>query len=269
MDLGISGKLALVTGAAGDIGRTAATALARDGVSLLLSDTDADELAAAEQRIRDDVDGVTIVTALADLTEQSGADELAALGREHGGIDICVHAAGITGAKGDPLELGDDDYDEAWNIDFMSAVRISRAVVPDMVDAGWGRVVFVASENAVQSYDDEMPYNVAKAALLNFTKGTAQVYAPKGVLINVVSPAFIETDMTDSMMEKRAEELGVDVEEAIESFLAEERPHLVLERRGRPEEVGAVIAFLCSELVSFVVGSNYRVDGGAVLAMNT
>lgn len=114
-----------------------------------------------------------------------------------------------------------------------------------------------------------MPYNVAKAALLNFTKGTAQVYAPKGVLINVVSPAFIETDMTDGMMEKRADELGVTVPEAVTSFLDEERPHLVLARRGRPPEVASVIAFLCSDLANFVVGSNYRVDGGAVQAMNT
>lgn len=274
MDLGITGKLALVTGAAGEIGRTSALALALDGARLLLTDTDADDLESAAQRLRDDVDGriegeVDIITSTADLTTQADADSLAELGAKHGGVDICVHAAGITGAKGDPLELTDDDYEAAWAIDFMSAVRIARSVVPAMADKGWGRIVYVASENAVQSYADEMPYNVAKAALLNFTKGTAQIYAPKGVLINVVSPAFIETDMTDGMMEQRAEELGVSVEEAIESFLAEERPHLVLERRGQPPEVAAVIAFLCSDLASFVVGSNYRVDGGAVLAMNT
>ncbi len=268
MDLGIDDRLALVTGAAGEIGLTSAIALARDGARLLLSDIDDDELTAAAADVAEQT-GVEPATMTADLTQQEGADALVRLGREHGGIDICVHAAGITGAKGDPLELSDDDYGEAWAIDFMSAVRMSRAVVPAMVERGWGRIVFVASENAVQSYADEMPYNVAKAALLNFTKGTAQVYAPKGVLMNVVSPAFIETDMTDGMMEKRAEELGVTVDEAVESFLAEERPHLVLERRGRPAEAAAVIAFLCSEHASFVVGSNYRVDGGAVLAMNT
>ncbi len=270
MDLGISGKLALVTGAAGEIGIESAKALARDGARLLLTDTDADALETAAQQLRDQVEtDVDIVTSTADLTKQPDSDALAALGAEHGGIDICVHAAGITGAKGDPLELTDDDYEEAWAIDFMSAVRIARSVVPSMAGKGWGRIVYVASENAVQSYADEMPYNVAKAALLNFTKGAGQVYAPQGVLINVVSPAFIETDMTDGMMEKRAEELDVTIDEAIESFLAEERPHLVLERRGQPPEVAAVIAFLCSDLASFVVGSNYRVDGGAVLAMNT
>jgi len=268
MDLGIAGRLALVTGAAGEIGRETAIALAHDGARLLLTDVDSSDLADAADEIRTTT-GAEVWRSIADLTEQADANALATKGAEHGGIDICVHAAGITGAKGDPLELTDDDYADAWQIDFMSAVRIARAVVPGMVDKGWGRIVYVASENAVQSYDDEMPYNVAKAALVNFTKGTAQVYAPKGVLINVVSPAFIETDMTDGMMEKRADEMGVSVAEAIDSFLEEERPHLVLKRRGQPPEVAHVIAFLCSELASFVVGSNYRVDGGAVQAMNT
>lgn len=268
MDLGIEGKLALVTGAAGGIGRETAITLGRDGARLLLTDTDVDELATAAAEIeRETRTGVWRITA--DLTGPSDVSSVAAKGREHGGVDICVHAAGVTGAKGDPLELTDADYTEAWEIDFMSAVRVARAVMPHMVERRWGRIVCIASENAVQSYDDEMPYNVAKAALLNFVRGTAQVYAPKGVLINVVSPAFVESPMTDQMMEQRAEELGVSFDEAIDSFLDEERPHLVIGRRGKPEEVAAVIAFLCSERASFVVGSNYRVDGGAVLAMNT
>ena len=82
--------------------------------------------------------------------------------------------------------------------------------------------------------------------------------------MNTVSPAFIETPMTDAMMRKRAQENGTDVQEAIESFLDEERPGMALKRRGRPEEVAAVIAFLCSEQASFVNGSNYRVDSGSV-----
>ena len=268
MDLGITGKLALITGAAGEIGLETALLLAGDGANLLLTDFDEDELAEAAEKVRARFD-VDVYTEIADMTKQADADRLASVGDEHGGISICLHAAGITGAKGDPLEIADEDYEEAWAIDFMSAVRISRAIVPGMAERGWGRIVFVASENAVQSYADEMPYNVAKAALLNFTKGTAQVYAPKGVLMNIVSPAFIATDMTDGMMEKRADERGESFDEAIESFLEKERPHLVLERRGRPEEVASVIALLCSDRASFVVGSNYRVDGGAVLAMNT
>ncbi len=235
-------------------------------LSLLLTDTSADDLDAAASEMSDDF-GRRPATVVADLTDDSSIADLMRVAGEEGGIDICVHAAGITGAKGDPLELSDDDWNEAWHVDFMSAVRIARAVVPPMVDKGWGRVVYVSSENAVQPYGDEMPYNVAKAALLNFTKGTAQLYAPKGVLLNAVSPAFIETGMTDEMMEKRADERGTSVDEAIESFLDEERPHLVLRRRGQADEVAAVIALLCSDRASFVVGSTYRVDGGSVLSV--
>ena len=88
------------------------------------------------------------------------------------------------------------------------------------------------------------------------------------MLVNAVSPAFIETPMTDGMMEKRAEEKGVSVDEAIESFLEEERPYLGLGRRGKVEEVAPVIAMLCSERASFVTGAAWRVDGGSVGAMN-
>ncbi len=113
-----------------------------------------------------------------------------------------------------------------------------------------------------------MVYNAAKAALLSLTKGMGQLYGPEGVLVNAVAPAFIATDMTDGMMEEKAGEEGKGMGEVIEEFLEEERPHLVLERRGRPEEVAAVIAFLCSARASFVVGSNYRVDGGSVLTID-
>jgi len=93
-------------------------------------------------------------------------------------------------------------------------------------------------------------------------------HSGNGLLVNCVAPAFIETDMTDGMMEKRAEKLDCSVEDAVESFLEEKRPYLVIGRRGKVQEVAPVIAFLCSELASFVTGSNWRVDGGAVGSMN-
>ncbi len=129
---------------------------------------------------------------------------------------------------------------------------------------GWGRIVLLASEDAVQPYADELPYCAAKAAVLSLVKGLSKTYGSEGILVNAVSPAFIATPMTDKMMEKRSSELGVGVEEAISSFLDEERPFMELKRRGEPEEVAAVIAFLASERASFVNGSNYRVDSGSV-----
>ena len=263
MDLGIRNRTALITGASSGMGLETARLLAAEGAKLVLSDVDEDELRTAA----DGIDGET-VTAVADLSTTKGAEGLAAEAKRAGGADILVHTAGITGAKGDPLEMTDEDWEEAWTIDFMSAVRLARAVVPQMVEGGWGRVVFVTSENAVQPYPDEAVYNAAKAALLNFTKCASFAYADKGVLINAVSPAFVESPMTDGMMEKRAKERGTDMDEAIESFLKEERPYLKIGRRGKVSEVAPVIALLCSDVASFTTGSAYRVDGGAVGAMN-
>jgi NAD(P)-dependent dehydrogenase (short-subunit alcohol dehydrogenase family) len=181
-----------------------------------------------------------------------------------GTVHILVNCAGITGSTKDFLELTDADWYETIDIDFMGAVRVCRAFIPLMQQDGWGRIVLIGSEDAVQPYVDEMPYCVAKAGILNLTKNLSKRYAKDNILVNSVSPAYIATPMTDKMMEKRAKEKGMSFDEAIETFLDEKRPHLELHRRGEAEEVAAVIAFLCSEHSSFVVGANYRVDGGSV-----
>ncbi len=264
MDLGIKGRRAVVTGAAGAIARETARVLLDEGCRLVLSDVDEKELGQSVAALDG---GDRVVSVVADLTRQAGADRIRQAAG--GAVDILVHAAGVTGAKGDPLEdITEDDWQHAWQTDFMSAVRVSKAFIPAMLEAGWGRAVFVTSENVAQPYPDEAVYNAAKASLLSFATGMSALYAPRGVLVNCVAPAFIETDMTDGMMEKRAREKGTSVEKAVETFLEEERPHLALGRRGRPDEVAAVIAFLCSERASFVVGANYRVDGGSVQALN-
>ncbi|RVT84203.1 SDR family oxidoreductase [Rhodobacteraceae bacterium CCMM004] len=263
MNLNIRGRVALITGASTGLGLAAARFLDREGVRLILTDVEEEPL----NQARAEFDGDTRAL-VADLTDDTGVLSLAQAAAEVGPVDILVHTAGITGAKGDPLEMTDADFEDAWQTNFMSAVRLCRTFVKPMADQGWGRVVCVTSENAVQPYPDEAVYNASKAALLNFTKAVSLAYGPKGVLVNTVAPAFIETPMTDKMMEKRAEELGVDFDEAVESFLEEERPYLTLKRRGKPEEVAAVIALLCSDLASFTNGSAYRVDGGAVAAMN-
>ena len=271
MDLLIKDRTAVISGAAGDMALETARILLGEGCRLVLTDIDGDELEEAVGKLGGgDRVSDRVVSVVADLTSQAGADEVRAKAEEKGWkADILVHAAGVTGAKGDPLDdITEEDWEHAWNTDFMTAVRMSKAFVPGMRERGWGRVVFVTSENVAQPYPDEVVYNASKAAVLSFSKGMSQVYAREGVLVNCIAPAFIETDMTDGMMEKRAEEKGIGFEEAVETFLDEERPHLVLKRRGRPEEVAFVIACLCSERASFVNGSNWRVDGGSVQTIN-
>ncbi len=260
MDLGLNGKTALVTGGASGIGRATARMLLDEGARVIIVDVRGDAVARAAAELGDGCKALQ-----ADLREARQVQGLAQSVEERFDMpDIVVCAAGVTGAKGHPLELSDADWSEAWETDFMSVVRTLRQFLPSMAQRGWGRAVVICSENAMQPYADEAVYNVAKAGLLNLSKGLSRIYAPQGVLVNAVSPAFIETPMTDEMMDKRAGARGTSREEAVQSFLAEERPHLALKRRGRAEEVASAIAYLCSDAASFVNGANLRVDGGSV-----
>ncbi|WP_028693915.1 SDR family NAD(P)-dependent oxidoreductase [Pseudomonas cremoricolorata] len=260
MDLGLNNRVALISGASGGIGLATARLLAEEGVKLVLTDMDQHKLEESAKEL-----GGNPLLVAADMTDQAQVDDLVRQAElRFGKVDIVVHTAGVTGAKGDPLELADADYQEAWETDFFSAVRVARATLPAMRKRGWGRLVCITSENAVQPYWEEAVYNVAKAALAAFIKNLSYKEAAYGVLCNTVAPAFIETGMTDGMMKKRAEEQGVSIEEAIQSFLEEERPGIVQKRRGQPEEVAAAIALLVSERASFINGSNLRVDGGSV-----
>ncbi|WP_110650919.1 SDR family NAD(P)-dependent oxidoreductase [Salinicola peritrichatus] len=263
MDLGISGKTALITGARGGIGLATAKRLAAEGVNLVLTDIDGEALARDAGGLSGDSLCVT-----ADVTVQAEVDALVAQGVERfGAIDMVIHTAGVTGAKGDPLAMSDEDYEHAWQIDFFSAVRLARATIPAMRERGWGRFVCITSENSVQPYWEEAVYNAAKSALSTFVKNLSYREAAHGVLCNTVAPAFIATPMTDGMMQQRAEQLGVSIEQAIESFLDEERPGIVAKRRGEADEVAFIIAMLVSRHASFVNGSNVRVDGGSVISV--
>ncbi|GIG29655.1 SDR family NAD(P)-dependent oxidoreductase [Cellulomonas marina] len=263
MDLGIDGRVALVTGADSGIGLHTAALLLDEGARVVLTDVDAERLEKAAATL--DAPADRVLTVAADLTEAGSAERVVAAATERfGAVDVLVHAAGITGAQGLFHEIDEDGWRQTLETDLFAAVRAVRAVIDGMRARGWGRVVLVASEDAVQPYPDELPYCVAKAGVLALVKGLSKTYASEGVLVNAVSPAFIETPMTDAMMDERADENGTSVDEAIRSFLAEERPGMELGRRGRPEEVAAVIGFLVSERASFVNGSNYRVDAGSV-----
>jgi NAD(P)-dependent dehydrogenase (short-subunit alcohol dehydrogenase family) len=263
MDLGITGKTALVTGGDSGIGWHTARILLEEGATVVVSDQDQKELDKAAAKLK--APEGRLFAFAADITS---VDSLAALhagvADAVGDIDILVQAAGVTGAQGLFHELTDEGWTKTVETDLIGPVRLTREFLPDLRRGGWGRLVYLASEDAVQPYDDELPYCVAKAGILALAKGLSRSYALEGLLVNAVSPAFIRTPMTDAMMHKRSDELGVPVDEAIESFLDEERPYMELKRRGEPEEVAAVVAFLCSDAASFVNGSNYRVDSGSV-----
>jgi NAD(P)-dependent dehydrogenase (short-subunit alcohol dehydrogenase family) len=156
-----------------------------------------------------------------------------------------VNAAGVTGATGLFHEIDEQGWLDTFNVALMSPVHLVRAFIDQMRATGWGRIVLIASEDAVPLYVDELPYCAAKAAVLSLAKEPSKTYAKEGIMVNAVSPALIATPMTDAMMRKRADRNGTSFDEAVESFLDEERPFMELNRRGKPDEVASVIAFLC------------------------
>ncbi len=270
MDYGIRGRVAVVTGAASGIGLATARMLAAEGARVVMSDQYPSSLQTAADRLRDAAgeSGGEVVPVAADLTstEQAQFMRRAVLDRV-GPPSILVNAAGIAGAVGPFHEVDEAGWISTLDTDLMGAVRLLQAFVPDMRGQGWGRIVLIAGENARQPYPDELAFCAAKAAILNLAKGLSKAYAPEGILVNTVSPAFIATPMTDAMMDRRAKKNASSREQAIVSFLNEQRPTLALKRRGEPEEVAAAIVFLCSAQASFITGSDLRVDGGSVAAI--
>ena len=267
MDFGIKDKVAVITGGGSGIGKATADVLAAEGVKLALVGRTSDKLKKAAEELSKITETIPVTT---DLTK---VDEVEAAKQEildrYGSVDILVNSAGITGATGEFLTLTESDWYETLEINLMGAIRVCKAFIPSMQQRGWGRIILLGSEDAVNPYTDDMPYCAAKAGILNLAKNLSKAYSKDGILVNSVSPAYVESPMTNAMMEKRSAERDISFDKAVETFLEEERPHIELGRRGRVEEVAAVIAFLCSQQSSYVLGSNYRVDGGSVPTVGT
>jgi NAD(P)-dependent dehydrogenase (short-subunit alcohol dehydrogenase family) len=269
VELGLEGKAALVTGGSKGVGRGVADALAAEGCHVCICSRDEEEVRRAAAEIGEaGSGGARVLAVAADLTEGEDRGRLVdETVQELGPIEILVNNAGTVGG-GSTLE---DTSLEAWRglfeLNLFAAVDLVRRVVPGMRERGWGRIVNISSENGTQPYPDMISYSASKGALDNFSKALSKQYAADGILVNTVSPAFIETPLVSGMMEQAAHEQGISTEDAIERFLANNRPHIELGRPGRIEEVGPLVAFLASEKASFINGSNYRVDGGSVASV--
>ena len=269
MDLALGGKVALVTGGSKGVGRGISDALIEEGAAVCICSRNEDEVRQAASELEErGTQGARALAVVADLTDESDRERLIeeTVG-EFGRVDILVNNAGTIGEggtlEGTPLEA----WRSLFELNLFAAVDLVRRVVPPMQEKGWGRIINVSSENGTQPYPDMISYSASKGALDNFSKALSKQYAADGILVNTVSPAFIETPLVTSMMEQAAEQQDISREEAIQQFLQENRPHIELERPGHIDEVGPLVAFLASEKASFINGSNYRIDGGSVAAV--
>jgi 3-oxoacyl-[acyl-carrier protein] reductase len=266
MELGLEGKVVLVTGSSKGIGRSIAAAFVREGCQVAINGRNQKELDAAAVEMRGAKGLVHVVAAdvtKADEVKRTVEDTV----RRFGTIHILVNNAGGVGRFATFEELTDDEWIDAFNLNVLSAVRATRAALPHMQKQKWGRIINISSESGVQP-DPMMPnYNASKSALNSLTKSLSKAYGKDGILVNTVSPAFIRTPLLEGMLEQQARARGITVDEAEQALLREFRPNILLGRAGRSDETAGIVVFLASEQASFITGSNYRVDAGSVASI--
>jgi 3-oxoacyl-[acyl-carrier protein] reductase len=263
MDLGLRDRAAIITGASSGIGRATALLLAAEGAAVLLVGRDETRLQEAAAACRE-AGAPRVISRAQDITRPAAATEIVraaevALGR----VDILVNNAGTAGARS--LErLPDEEWQRQWELHVMAPMRLMRAVAPAMVSRGWGRIVNVASSSGKRpSGSLDMAYSVTKAAQLSLSRAFADRHAGQNVLVNAVAPGPVGGELWHAdggLADQVARAQGRTRQEVLEAT-AERVP---LGRMAEPEEVAAVIAFLCSERASDVAGAAWSVDGGAV-----
>jgi 3-oxoacyl-[acyl-carrier protein] reductase len=258
MDLGVRNKACVITGGSRGIGLATAQLLADEGAALLLVGRDERALAEAAAACGERAEVLAI-----DVTDPDAGERVAAACEQRfGRIDALVNGAGMTKLAGLD-ELTDADWQAQWEIHVMAPMRLMRAAAPRMADAGWGRIVNVCSSSGKRPSQRNAAYSVTKAAQLSLSRTFADAYAGQGVLVNAVAPGVVETGMwldAGGLADQTAAREGIDREQA----LANAGAKLPLGRVGTPDEIAAVIAFLCSERASNVVGAAWSADGGAV-----
>ncbi len=257
MDLALKNKVALVAGASKGLGKAVALGLAREGANVAIFSRDAARIEQAAKEIRD-ATGAPVLAIVADATRaediQYAVDETV---KKFGTIHVLVTNAGGP-PPGEFVALTDEQWVAATNLTLMSAVRLSRAVIPFMQKQKWGRILHLGSLTIKQPYADLMLSNSIRAAVVGLAKTQANELAQYSILVNTISPGIIETDRVVQLMDSRAKRNGTAVRE--EYALAEK--NVPLGRIGQPEEFANVVVFLASERASFVSGAHFIVDGG-------
>ena len=258
MDLGLKGKVAVVTGGSVGIGLAVAQGLAAEGVHVALM---ARDHARARERAME-INGRFGVKAIAVQADVARAEDvargLAEIEKAFGGADILINNAG-TGSNETIVDAADDKWQYYWDLHVMAAVRMSRGLIPLMLQRGGGVIINNASICAKQPSGYEPIYNVTKAALMMFSKCLSNEVIPYNVRVNCVNPGLILTpDWVKTATELTA---GTDVtpEEHLDEIAKKNAP---IGRFATPEELAHFFVFLCSPNASYCVGSSYYVDGG-------
>jgi NAD(P)-dependent dehydrogenase (short-subunit alcohol dehydrogenase family) len=260
MQLDLSGLKALVTGSTSGIGKATARKLALNGAEVFINGRTRERVLATIDQLAPEVGLTRLHAAPGDIATAEGAAEVIA---ETGDVDILVNNAAWISFK-PAFEVLVEDWERIFQVNVLAGVRLTRHYGPVMREKGWGRIVFISSESAIQIPTEMIHYGFSKAAELAVSRGFAQALKGSGVTVNAVLPGPTRTEALQGFVKAQAAQRGLSEEQVEQDFLANARPTTLLGRFTTPDEVAEVIAFICSREAAAINGAPIRADGGVI-----
>jgi NAD(P)-dependent dehydrogenase (short-subunit alcohol dehydrogenase family) len=262
MNLNLENKTALVSGSTAGIGYAIARELAREGVCVFVNGRTQVRVDAAIGSIRHELSGAKVEGIAADLGTPAGCESLV---RRLAAVDILVNNVGIFEPKLFE-QIDDADWQRMFEVNVMSGVRLSRAYLPGMKHANWGRIVFISSESAVQIPAEMVHYGMTKTAQVAVARGIAESCAGTGVTVNSVLAGPTASEGVATFVANLAKQHNMTPAEFEKEFFKNVRPTSLLKRFLTPEEVARVVVFICSPEATAINGAAVRAEGGVVKA---
>ena len=260
MKIDLGGRTALVTGSTAGIGYAIARGLAQAGANVVINGRGKEKVEQAVVTLAAEVVGADVRGHAADVVTAGGCR---ALVQSHPDVDILVNNVGIFGPE-DFFTTADETWQRFFEVNVMSGVRLSRAYLPGMMTRGWGRVLFISSESAINIPADMIHYGFTKTAELAVSRGLAKRAAGSGVTVNAILPGPTLSDGLKDMLRDAQRASGKSLEETAADFVVAERGSSLIRRAASVEEVANLAVYIASPQASATTGAALRVDGGVV-----
>lgn len=262
MDLGLTGRVAIVAGASKGLGRAIAIGLAREGANVAICARSQDSLTSTAKFIEENY-SVAALPLVADLRNHADIDRVVeGTVNKFNRVDILLNNAGGPAPKTFEESTG-EDWEKAIGLNFFSGVRLIQRVLPHMKARSWGRIINILSSGAKQPIDGLIQSNAARAAMAGAAKTLSREVAAYGILVNNICPGRIQTERVNEVDAATARRKGVSVEEVRRESCRE----IPMGRYGQPEEFANAVVFLASECASYITGSTLQIDGGYIRSL--
>jgi len=262
MDLGLTDKVALVCGSSRGLGKATARSLAQEGASVVLCSSNPANLQKAKEDIQQ-VSSAEVTAIAANLSDPEDVGRLiGVLFNRHDRIDVLVNNTGGP-PPGKFEELSIDHWQAAYDAMFISAVMLTKSVLPGMKSQGWGRILNITSIAVKQPVENLILSNSIRAGITGFARTLANEVAPFGITVNNILPGFTRTERLVGLAEEIAARKAISTAEAYQAWIKD----IPMKRLGEPEEFGDMVTFLASERASYVTGVSITVDGGWVRSL--